>query len=322
MVRTVTLGDGRLDVTPIGLGCMPFSGPGRAARLAMKPLDQDTVTGVVRAALAGGVRWFDTAEMYGGGHSERALTTALHACGVRPGEVVIATKWVPIGRRAGHLERSVEQRLDCLQGFGIDLHQVHVPVGGLSSLRAQLVAMARLVRAGLVRHVGVSNFSARGTVAAHRLLADEGVPLVSNQVRLHLLHRDVERNGVLEAARGLGVTLIAHSPLESGLLTGRFHADPALAAALPPLRRLLRRRALSPSGLARTAPLIDELRAIGTARGLSVAQVALAWLVTNYGDTVVAIPGASTPRQATEAAAAADVTLDADELARLDARSR
>jgi aryl-alcohol dehydrogenase-like predicted oxidoreductase len=152
-------------------------------------------------------------------------------------------------------------------------------------------------------------------------LRDEGLTLATNQVRINLLDRRVESNGVLAAAKGLGVTLIAYSPLAQGLLTGRYHDDPALARALPWGRRSRlspSSRFLTPAGLARTAPLIAELRAVGKAHGASVAQVALAWLVTHYGDTVVAIPGASRPEQATEAAAAMDLRLAEAEVASID----
>jgi len=115
-----------------------------------------------------------------------------------------------------------------------------------------------------------------------------------------LLHRGIERNGVLATARRLGVTLIAYSPLRSGLLTGRFHDDPALAAKLPFFRRTL--GGVNVRTVERTRPLINELRAIGQAYGVSAAQVALNWLVTHYGDTVVAIPGASKPTQSKESA--------------------
>ena len=140
-------------------------------------------------------------------------------------------------------------------------------------------------------------------------------------MRINLLDRRVESNGVLAAAQGLGVTLIAYSPLAQGLLTGRYHDDPALARALPWGRRSrlgAASRFLTPKGLARTAPLIAELRTVGEAHGASVAQVALAWLVTHYGDTVVAIPGASRPEQATEAAAAMDLSLAEAEVASID----
>ena len=155
-------------------------------------------------------------------------------------------------------------------------------------------------------------------------LQAEGLPLAANQVRINLLDRAIETNGVLDLARKHRVTLIAYSPLAQGILTGRYHDDPAAVRALP----YGRRSRLSPSsrfltsrGLARSAPLIDALRAVGAAHGATPAQVALAWLVSYYGDTVVAIPGASRPEQATAAAAAMDLRLSAAEMASLDAIS-
>src|SRR5450756_3015436 len=88
-------------------------------------------------------------------------------------------------------------------------------------------------RQGKVRAVGVSNFSAKQMAQAAAALRDEGLTLASNQVRINLLDRRVESNGVLAAAQGLGVTLIAYSPLAQGVLTGRYHDDPALVRALP-----------------------------------------------------------------------------------------
>jgi aryl-alcohol dehydrogenase-like predicted oxidoreductase len=208
-----------------------------------------------------------------------------------------------------------------LRGYPIDLYQVHEPYSSLSTIRAQMRAMARLLRAGKVRAVGVSNFSARQMTIAHDMLRAEGIALAANQVRVNLLHRTIEHNGVLDTARRLGVTLIAYSPLANGVLTGRFHEDPAQVQALRPMRRLLHGGALSGNGLARTAPLIDELRAIGKAHGASASQVALNWLVTYYCDTVVAIPGASKPQQASAAAGAMRFRLTDAELARLAERA-
>lgn len=313
------LGATEIEVTPIGLGCMQFAGPGLLERL-YAPLAQETVTSVVDAALRGGIDWFDTAEMYGKGASERALTTALRELGAAPGKVVIATKWTPGLRTASSIGRTIDVRLSSLQGYPIDLHQIHLPYGNFSSLSSQVTAMAKLCQAGKIASVGVSNFSARQLEKASRVLHSHGITLTSNQVQINLLHRDVERNGVLETARRLGITLIAYSPLRSGLLTGKFHEDPARARSLPGLRRFV--GGFTAKGLARTAPLINELRAIGRSYGVSAGQVALSWLVTFYGDTVVAIPGASKPSHAEESAAVMDLHLTEKELARLAELSR
>jgi aryl-alcohol dehydrogenase-like predicted oxidoreductase len=320
---TRTLGKTDLGVSPIGLGCWQFSQGKNMTGRMWSVLDQGTMDAVVAAALDGGVTWFDTAQAYGNGASERALSAALQHRGVEPGRVVIATKWLPIAKPAGDIPRTIGTRIACLQPYPIDLFQVHSP-GSLSSIPAQMREMAKLVRAGKVRALGVSNFSAKQMAQAAAALKDEGLVLASNQVRINLLDRRVESNGVLAAAQGLGVTLIAYSPLAQGILTGRYHDDPAAARALPWGRRSRlspSSRFLTPEGLRRTEPLIAELRAVGEAHGASVAQVALAWLVTRYGDTVVAIPGASRPEQASAAAAATDVHLTQAEMASIDAIS-
>ena len=155
---------------------------------------------------------------------------------------------------------------------------------------------------------------------AHAALASEGIVLASNQVRFNLLDRGIERNGLLEAAKRLGVTIIAWSPLAQGALTGRFHEDPALVKKLSSMRRMMGR--LSPSGLARSRPLIDELRLIARAHDISAAQVALAWTVRFHGETIVAIPGATKAAQAEQSAGSMAVQLTEKELARIDELSQ
>jgi aryl-alcohol dehydrogenase-like predicted oxidoreductase len=314
------LGKTDIEVSPIGLGCWQFSQGKNMTGRMWSVLDQGTMDAVVDAALNGGVTWFDTAQAYGNGASERALSAALQHRGVEPGEVVVATKWLPIAKPAKDVPHTIGTRIACLQPYPIDLFQVHSP-GSVSSIPAQMREMAKLVHAGKVRAVGVSNFSAKQMAQAAAALRDEGLTLASNQVRINLLDRRVESNGVLAAAQELGVTLIAYSPLAQGVLTGRYHDDPALVRALPWGRRSRlspSSRFLTPKGLRRSAPLIAELRAVGEAHGASVAQVALAWLVTRYGDTVVAIPGASRPEQAAATAAVMELRLTEAEMASID----
>lgn len=319
MTAVRPLGRSPIAVSPVGLGCWQFSEGAGLGGSYWPALPARTETAIVAASLEGGVTWFDTAEMYGAGHSEAALARALTACGKRPGDVVVATKWFPAFRTAASIRATVGERLARLAPFGIDLHQIHQPIA-FASVAAQMHAMADLVDAGRIRTVGVSNFSARRMRAAHQALARRGHPLVANQVRYSLLHRRIEANGVLETAKALGITIIAYSPLAQGVLSGKFHRDPDLIRRRSGPRKWLadfRRR-----GLERSRPLVQALEAIAAAHGATPSQVSLAWLLARHGASVVVIPGATTPEQAGENAAAMDLRLTDTEVGRLDELSR
>ena len=308
------LGRTDIEITPIGLGCWQFSQGANFAGRVWETLPDAAIRSVVDAALKGGISWFDTAEAYGNGRSEQKLAEALGALGVERGAVVIATKWMPYFRTAKSIASTIGRRLSCLSPYPIDLYQVHAPAS-FSPIPAQMKEMAALLKAGKIRSVGVSNFSAAQMQSAHDALAAEGIVLASNQVRFNLLDRSIEKNGILESAKRLGVTIIAWSPLAQGILTGRFHDDPSAIGRTSGFRRIINR--LGPGKLERTRPLVDELRTIARSHGASVAQVALSWECSIHGDTVVVIPGASRPAQAAEAAAAADVRLSAQEISRI-----
>ena len=313
------LGRTSIEITPIGLGCWQFSSGFGFVGGFWEALAPETVNEIVGAALAGGINWFDTAEAYGKGRSEQALSRALAANGRKDGEVVVATKWWPLLRTAASIGETIEERLRCLGGFSIDLHQVHQPFS-FSSVEAEMEAMAALVAAKKIRAVGVSNFSAAKMRRAHSALARHGIPLASNQVRYSLVDRKIETNGILDAAKELGVTIIAYSPLEQGILSGKFHDDPGLIKKSPGPRKWM--PAFRAKGLARSRPLVEELKKIAAAHGVTATQVALAWLVTFHGDTVVAIPGASRRRHVEENVGAMKLSLSQLELRRIDALSR
>ncbi len=249
------LGRTELEVTSIGLGCWQFSeGTGLAGRF-WPALPQTTVNEIIATSLAGGVNWFDTAEAYGEGRSERALSKALLAAGRAPGQLVVATKWFPALRTASSIEATIGDRIAALSPWPIDLHQVHAPFG-LSSVEAEMAAMAALVTEKKTRAVGVSNFGEKRMRRACAALAAKGLALASNQMKYNLLDRRIERNGVLAAAKELGITIIAYSPLEQGLLTGKFHDDPSSISGPRKVLPAFRSR-----GLEKSRPLVEELGA-------------------------------------------------------------
>jgi len=313
------LGKSEVQISAVGLGCWQFSEGFGVTGGFWDALPADTVQEIVDASLKGGVNWFDTAEIYGRGRSERALAGALTRLGKKPGEVVLATKWWPLPRGASSIVNTIDKRLECLNPFGIDLHQIHHPYT-LAGVGAQANAMADLVQAGKIKTVGVSNYSAKRMRATHEVLARRGVPLVANQMQYNLLDRRIESNGVMDACKELGITLIAYSPLAQGLLSGKFHDDPTLIRKSPGPRKYL--PAFWASGLERTRTLVNELKKIATAYGVTASQVALNWLMTFHGDTVVVIPGATKRRHAEENVGAMGFKLTQDELRRIDELSR
>ena len=139
-------------------------------------------------------------------------------------------------------------------------------------------------------------------------------------MRYNLLDRSIEFNGVLDYARQNSITIIAYSPLAQGLLTGRFHEESGLIRKRPGLRKYL--PAFQERSLRRTFPLIRVLREIANEHKVTPAQIALRWVIQFHGDTVVAIPGASSAKQAQQNAAAMDFELSAKELDLLDTTSR
>jgi aryl-alcohol dehydrogenase-like predicted oxidoreductase len=127
------------------------------------------------------------------------------------------------------------------------------------------------------------------------------------------LRREIETNGVLETAKELGVTITAYTPLARGLLSGKYHKDPDLLNRMSGVRKAMMRR-----NLERTRPLINDMDELAAKYGVTIAQVALNWVINFNGETVVTIPGATKVRQAEEAAGAMKFQLTRDEMARLD----
>jgi aryl-alcohol dehydrogenase-like predicted oxidoreductase len=259
------------------------------------------------ASLSAGVTFFDTAAMYSAGASERRLGELAHGTAA-----TLATKF-PAGwlARAERLPRDLDSSLARLGR--VDLYQHHFPSPWVSIPRL-MDLMADAVEAGTIQAAGVSNYSAQQMRIAHAALARRGVPLASNQVEYSLLHRQPEADGVLDACRELGVTLIAYQPLAGGALTGKYQPGVRPAG----LRRFMPR--FRGKGLDALGPVLGLLREIGERHGKSPAQVALRWLVEH--ESVLPIPGAKNGRQAAQNAGALAFRLTADEIAALELATR
>ena len=311
-IQLTHLGKTDILVTPIGLGVMEMAGGGGLIGRMFPIIPQEEKNAIIKAALDGGINWFDTAEMYGAGISEQSLATGLKAAGKSDHEVVIATKWQPFLRTAGNIPRTINDRLHFLGGYSIGNYMIHQPYS-FSSPEAEMNAMANLMEAGKIRSVGVSNFDPARMRRAHAALAIRGIPLAVNQVRYSLLNRQIETNGVLDTAKELGVTIIAYTPVARGLLTGKYHKDPELLDRMSGWRKASLQR-----NIERTRPLINAMDEFANKYEATIAQVALNWLINFNGEIVVTIPGATKVRQAEESAGAMKFRLSDDEMARLD----
>lgn len=312
------LGKSDLMVTPIGLGCWQFS-KGKGLGGSYWPnLQDEEIEQIVRLSLEGEVNWFDTAESYGMGESEKALSRTLQKIGKSPGEVIIATKWMPLLRTAKSITKTIETRLARLSGYGIDLYQIHHPLS-FSSTKNEMKAMAELVRNNKIRFIGLSNYSAQKMRIAQDELARHGLNLISNQVRYSLLYRKIETNGILDAARELGVSIIAYSPLAQGLLSGKFHDGPE---SVRPFGYRKYMSAFKTKGLEKSLPVINAVKELAEKYQVTPAQIALNWVIHFQGDMVVAIPGATTPEQAKDNVGAMRFKLTQDELDDLEEISK
>jgi len=309
MEDLIPLGKTDIRISPVGLGTWQW-GDRAMWSYGTTHTDRD-IHEAFQRSVAGGINFFDTAEVYGKGRSEVLLGECLRET-VPAGSgvpVVVATKFAPwpLRVRRGALVQALRASLTRLGLDRVDLYQIHFPFS-VVPVAVWANALADAMEAGLTRSVGVSNYSAAQMRQAHEVLSRRGIPLASNQVEYHLLNRKVERNGVLQSCRELGVTLIAYSPLAKGLLTGKYTPQNR-----PPG---MRKYTIGSGRLSSIQPLLGLMREVGQAHGgKSPAQVALNWLTCK---SAVPIPGAKNAHQAQENAAATGWRLHAAEIAALD----
>ncbi len=312
-METVTLGHNGLAVTPLCIGTWAWGDKffwNYGDRYGSEEL-QEAFT----AALEAGVTFFDTAEIYGMGKSEKFLGQFLQQT-QQP--VQIATKFGPLPWRftGQSVSDALTESLKRLQLERIALYQVHWPFAFFLSQQTLMNALADEVKRGRIAAVGVSNYSAEQMRDAHQILAARGVPLAVNQVRYSLLTRQIESKGIVKTARELGVTLLAYSPLAQGLLTGKYTID---SAETPSGARKIDRR-FSKEGLQKIAPVISLLRNLGEKYDRTPAQVALNWLIAQ--GNVIPIAGVKTAQQVRQNAGALGWKLSDNDIGQLEEVSR
>jgi aryl-alcohol dehydrogenase-like predicted oxidoreductase len=268
----------------------------------------ETIQAAYQRSVAAGITLLDTAEMYGNGESERIIGRLLREDSVNRDRVVIATKFIPYPWRiplAAALRKSLRGSLARLGVPFVHLYQIHGPIS-MRPASTMAAALAGPYREGLIKAVGVSNYSEREMRAIHGALASQGIPLATNQVEYSLLRTMPEVNGLLRACRELGVTLLAYSPMAMGRLTGKYNVRNP-----PPGKRNF-----SDFPMEEIDPIVAELRRIGANHGRKTpAQVALNWLIAKGA---VPIPGAKNAAQAEQNAGALGWRLGADDIAALD----
>jgi aryl-alcohol dehydrogenase-like predicted oxidoreductase len=271
-------------------------------------LTRDSIKAAWDASIDAGVTLFDTAEVYGGGESERIIGSLLAADPGRASGVVVASKFMPSPWKLDVrklLLTAVRASLGRLGVPSIDLYQIHGPIS-LRSHAALAGALAEAHHEGLVKAVGVSNYSVKETRSIARALETHGMRLATNQIEFSLLRRTPETGGLLAACADLGVVPLAYSPLGQGRLTGKY------SAANPPPGK----RNFSNHPMEVVDGIVSELRNIGDEHGGKCpSQVALNWVIAKGA---VPIPGAKNRHQAEENAGALGWQLDGDQLARLD----
>ncbi|MFT3830255.1 MAG: aldo/keto reductase [Opitutaceae bacterium] len=311
-MNTRTLGRSGLQVSALGLGCMGMS-DFYGAR------DDTESLATIHAFLAAGGTLLDTADMYGPHTNEELVGRALRSAPVPRSAVVLATKFGIVRNPADPTRRGVNGRPDyvraaidgSLRRLGVDhvdLYYQH-RVDPATPIEETVGAMAELVRAGKVRHLGLSECGADTLRRAHAVH-----PIAAVQTEYSLWSRDPETNGILAACRELGVGFVPYSPLGRGFLTGRFRRFEDLAP--DDYRRQSPR--FQGENFQRNLEVVARVQAIAARKGCTPAQLALAWVLAQ-GDDLVPIPGTKRREYLQQNLGALAVALTAGERAEINA---
>ena len=314
------LGNTGLKVSELCLGTMTFGGKGFWSVIGTLP--QDSVDALVRRSIDAGINFIDTANVYSEGVSEQMTGTAIRNLGLRRDDLIIATKVRgkvgegpnQIGLTRKHILHQVEESLRRLQTDYIDLYQIH-GYDSLTPLEETLAALDTLVTSGKVRYIGCSNLAAWHIMKALGISQlHDYAKFVSLQAYYTIAGRDIERE-IVPLLKDQKMGLMVWSPLAGGLLSGKYtrHASPEegrrVSFDFPPVNR------------ERVYDIVDVMAEIAKTKNVSVAQVALAWLLHQPVVTTIII-GAKNPQQLDDNLMAIDLKLDPAELEKLDNVSR
>lgn len=312
-MESITLGQNAVSVTPLCLGTWAWGD--KLFWNYGNDYGSEQVEQAFNAAIEAGITFFDTAEVYGLGLSEELLGKFMKKTD-KP--IQVATKFGPLPWRfsAESVSEALTDSLKRLQVEQIALYQVHWPFTFFMSQETLMNALATEVEKGRIKTIGVSNYSQEQMQEAHQILARRGIPLAVNQVRYSLLTRQVESQGIIAAAKQLGVTILAYSPLAQGLLTGKYSLE---SSVNPTGARSIDPR-FGKDNLRKIDPVISLLRIIGEKYSRTPAQVALNWLIAQ--GNVIPISGVKTAEQVQQNAGALDWRLSDDEITQLEEISR
>ena len=304
-MKSVVLGKTDIQLSSIVMGTW------QAGKSMWTGIDDGQIQSAVHAALDAGITTFDTAEAYGTGHSEQVLGKAI---GSRRNQVEVLSKVFANHLAYDQVIAACERSLKNLGTDYLDLYQIHWPSGSFGSkpvpLEETMRALMDLKEKGRIRAIGVSNFSLDQLKSASRI-----GPVESLQPPYSLFWRHVE-SGTAAWCRQHQVTLLAYSPMAQGLLTGKFGPDHRFAKG----DHRSGNRLFDPTVTPQAQKALEALRPIADRKGISMAQLALAWVIAKPG--VCAIAGVRNAEQASDNAGAGDIVLSEAELDQMDHISR
>jgi aryl-alcohol dehydrogenase-like predicted oxidoreductase len=313
-MKTKRLGNSDLSITPVGFGAWAIGGSGW--EFGWGEQDDKASVGAIHRALELGVNWIDTAAVYGMGHSEEVVASALRTwpgphpyvftkCGLRWDE----QGYVHRDTTAASIRRECEDSLRRLCVDAIDLYQVHWPT---DALEEGWSAMAQLQKEGKVRWIGVSNFNVEELRRAQAI-----APITSLQPPYSLVRREVEQE-ILPYCRSNGLGVIVYSPMASGLLTGAMTRE--RAASLPDGDWRSRDVEFKDPRLSKNLALVERLREVGERVQRPPGQVAIAWVLRNPA-VIGAIVGARNAKQVEGTVDAATFRLTTKEIAEIEGKN-